>query len=104
MSSGRSRSWNGNSTAIRGNGSAVCAVNSRKNFDESRFAGTVVADYRYDLAGVDIQVHVRERLNRSEILRDPSKAQNGFPRHSLLGNRSGLNCHDVSFESDGSLA
>ena len=48
----------------------VGEVHARDGLDQRRLAGAVVADQGDDLAGVDVEVHVGERLHGAEALVD----------------------------------
>ena len=53
--------------------------------DQRRLAGAVVADEGDDLAGVDVEVDVLERLHRPEALGDPAQLQEGTGAGRRLG-------------------
>ena len=55
----------------------VGRVDAGDRLDERGLAGAVVADQRDDLAGLDLEVHVAERLDRPEALAHPLQGENG---------------------------
>ena len=50
---------------------AVRRVDAGDALDQGRLAGAVVADEGHHLAGPDLEVDLRERLDGAEALRDP---------------------------------
>ncbi len=55
----------------------VGQVHARDGLDERRLAGAVVADQGDHLAGVDVEVHVGERLHGAEALVHAVEVENG---------------------------
>ena len=53
----------------------VGQVRPRDALDQRRLAGAVVADERHDLAGVHLEVDVRQRLHGAEALRDAAQLE-----------------------------
>ena len=53
----------------------VGSVDAADQLDERRLAGAVVADQRDDLAGVDVELDVGQRLDRPEAFADPTQLE-----------------------------
>src|SRR4051795_11547334 len=61
-------------------------VGARQNLHQRRFAGAVLAHQGMDLAGINREIHVAQRLDAEERLRNPTHFENrvahvsSFPR------------------------
>src|SRR5262249_15488973 len=58
---------------------AIGEVDARDYFDQRRFAGAIVSDQRHDLAGVDLEIDLGERLHGAEALADTPQLQQQCP-------------------------
>ena len=63
---------------------AIRLVDARHDLDQRRLAGAVLAEQRVDLAGMERERHVVQRLRGAEALGDAAELKDGPRRHSIL--------------------
>ena len=61
--------------AVEDDLAAVRHVDPGDALDQRRLAGAVITDERHHLAGANLEVDLRERLDRAEALRDPPQLE-----------------------------